>query len=139
MTDFEKLKLDAERWLQMLGIQPPNGIHDYIPLIMNRVALDSRLLRRQMEDAEAKIVGLKEALFQNADRYIEVDVYNYATGTHLFPYSFRNCDPLVGDVIEMEENEYQVVGRRWEQGELCLLVSNAGVVKDSGFIWNTGG
>jgi len=61
------------------------------------------------------------------DKYIEV--YNYATGTHLFLYRFRDCEPQVGDVIKEGKYEYQIVGRRWESFDLRLLVSNAGVVK----------
>jgi hypothetical protein len=63
------------------------------------------------------------------DRYIEVEVRNYATGTYLFTYSFTECEPQVGDVIKVGKGEYWVVGRQWVGGKLCLLVSNAGAVK----------
>ncbi len=102
--NYVKLKSDVERWLQRLGIQP-----------------------RQMEDAKAKIVDLKEALFRNAENSVEVR--NYATGTILFFYVFREHEPQVKDVIVASGNEYTIIGRQWHEGRLCLLVSNAGVVK----------
>jgi len=84
------------------------------------------------------------------DRYIEVEIGNYATGTVMFLYSFRECEPQRGDIIKEGKSEYLVISRQWVDGKLCLLVSNAGVVKDSIefhndvepsslFVWNKGG
>jgi len=60
MTDFEKLKSDMEEWMRQLGIEPPVGIHDYVPLIMNRVALDEREVSWQRKAEQEELSSLKK-------------------------------------------------------------------------------